>query len=341
MRLGLDEGLPAIQLMKLVPGRTPGQKAANLRDIVRDLINRGELAPSKAVIASPERGYADLSYSEVLEEYNALIKRDAVPVEKVPYVSVSSKETTIVIGDLHTPEHRMDLLMRIAKEHEGSRLIIAGDLMDFQRFSKFTKNVRSANRSLEQRMSVVELLKTGTAVVDILRHYFSDVVIKRGNHDIRLASMLSQCFSDGAELADFLFESMFANMPNVSMMSSAIEDFFMLKRGDAWVGHWDCISAKVTNRGANEAVDWMLDNDYITAQGEWNVLIQLHTHLASLGIHRGKLAIECGCMSRMQDYTWEKPGKYRYPRNGYFELVQYDGITDWEESRLRLLRTKE
>lgn len=334
----LDSGASVKQLMGLMPESTPGKQAKALRAIVLDLMNSGDIDPKNAVIASPERGYSELSYTDVLERFNALIKRDTSPVKKTPHVALSERETTIVVGDLHIPEHRHDFLMEIAKRHEGARLIIGGDLMDFARFSKFSKKVRSANTGAEQRMSTIDILKTGTAVVDSIRPYFSDIVIKRGNHDERLAGMLSQILTDGAELADYLYESMFADMPNVSLTSTSIMDYFMVKRGDAWIGHWDHITGKVPNRGANESIDWMLDNDYIKQFGEWNVLVQLHTHKTSFTVHRGKLSVECGCLSKPQDYSYEKPGRFMYPRNGYFEMVQYSGITDWEESGVRLLR---
>ena len=70
---------------------------------------------------------------------------------------------------------------------------------------------------------------------------------------------------------------------------------------------------------------------------EWNVLLQAHTHKQTW--HRHKITkrhlFETGALCDTPEYAL-KGGRHCYgpTEHGYFVLVQYDGITDLNESRL-------
>lgn len=331
---GLKDGKSLAQLVKLVPEGTPGQRMKRLKNLVLDLYNAGELSPSETIIPTMQKDYEGTSFEDYVLQYNKVLGIETKAARKKKPSSRKGRKEIVVISDLHGPDVRVDLLAKIAVQHAGATLVIAGDFWNLNKASKFIKKTRPQYASREMEMTVREAMKSTVAAFATVAPAFDEIFFVKGNHDERLANVLGMNCDSGAAMADDLMQLYLSPIENLHFTGQDyIRDFFMFKIGDAWMGHWDCCG-KPINAGASKSIEWMLSNPEVQAAGEWNVLVHGHTHKVSEGVYLGKRGMECGCLTTNPDYYWENPGKFSYIQLGYAKLVQYDGITDDEESGL-------
>lgn len=250
------------------------------------------------------------------------------------------RSETIVVSDLHSPGIREDLLWYIAKRHEGSRLVIPGDIFHNDKASRFSRRKYSCSRSPEGSMSLHEIKEFTLAALFRIHEFFEDIVILRGNHDERMAQAIALATDGDASEIDYSFKEAFeSRIPNCTVRHGTARAMQMMKRGDAYIGHFERYGIPKL-AGAIKVIDWLLDDPEAASAGEWNVVVQAHTHKLGKALHKRKLALECGALTNIPDYYDAKLGTHGPPQLGYVHLVQHDGVTDIMESDAKFFPLK-
>lgn len=321
-------------------------------------LNQGETMSTKAVLDLQKQ--KNLSNFEVLKTLECLAAKKPITAlsgndliipeptkDRLPSVNTLTDDVTVgdvetvVISDLHAPYQREDLLMYIAKKHEGSRLVIGGDITHNDAFSRFDRREypKSRNESL-RHLGTKEILDYIVGSLYQVHQYFSDIKLIWGNHDNWMARELAKVTGGDASLLDELYGNYFSDhIPNCTIAQGTGRGRSLMKRGDAYIGHFYTYGAAKCS-GAVKAIEWMLGDPEVAAAGEWNVLVQGHVHKMNQSIHMGKLALESGCLCREPDYYDARLGNFPAQQLGYVVLNQKDGITDWMESGTRLFPRK-
>lgn len=264
---------------------------------------------------------------------------DTLPEASSVEENLRGRQETIVIGDPHVPLHRGDILLHISKKHDGARLVIDGDIFNFDRFSKFQPLNRNVFLNPEHRYSAAECLEMATQLFDSISDYWQDITLIYGNHDIRLHKQIASGAQGDASLADFMLREAFKKNPKITIHEETTYDFYMHKRGDAWIGHWNYYGKPVC-AGAKKAADSLMSRVMIDEKGPWKTIIQAHTHHVADARYNGKRVMECGAMCMIPDYIDNSLGKGSEPELGYVQLVQCDGETCDEETHAIRIDTK-
>jgi predicted phosphodiesterase len=117
--------------------------------------------------------------------------------EYLPYILTGKK--ILVLSDIHVPYHSISALTAVfdyAKSAKPDTVVINGDLFDFHKLSKYTKDPRK--RNFEQEIAV------GAEVINLIKkHITENVIFKHGNHDERYQHYLWTKAGEIAGLEDF------------------------------------------------------------------------------------------------------------------------------------------
>lgn len=294
------------ELIKIAPGTTEAERCGLVARLVRDL------AANQRPLEVPKVRPA---------------------VTKDPHAfNVKGRIENVVIADLHEPIARRDIIREISKKHDGARLIVAGDILDFASFSKFSRVKTCRSRQEEWNMSALRVLQDTAGFLDEISDYYSEIVVIRGNHDARPnKAIASVAGADAAEFTDYLFTNELGKARKVVIPNRTNLDYYAIKIGDMWVGHWHWYG-KLPAAGVRQVIDEFLPDPAVRQYGECNVVVQAHTHRTHDGSWRYKRAIECGAMCKRPDYVDTNFGKGGTPQLGYALIVQDDGYTDWQAS---------
>jgi len=107
---------------------------------------------------------------------------------------------SLVLSDVHAPRHDALLLtraMKVAKTAGIKRLIIAGDLLDFDQISRHPKQGG-------KMLSAAEAIAVGVKILDQLTGWFDEIIVLKGNHDARLQTLVERAAENRSEAAKTL-----------------------------------------------------------------------------------------------------------------------------------------
>jgi len=251
-------------------------------------------------------------------------------VEKIDktFALPKNKKSFLVVSDLHVPfQNEAKLQKAIDLNRTADTLIIAGDLMEMYNTSRWRKR--------KYVPSVVEYDNT-VRVLEYLSKIFEDIYVFPGNHDIRAAKKLHDIVPPELfwllEDADAL-EMLTRPFPNIHY----VDNWFM-QVGDALIAHAERSSTI-------EGKPPILTMEYFLVKGwakrlkldDIRCVIQAHTHQVS-AVYREELKmLECGALCTELDYTTESSAVMRPPMMGCVRMTQYNGHTDFNETREILL----
>lgn len=265
--------------------------------------------------------------------------RDYAPPE-AQYLG--DEDITIVAGDFHVPYHNENAMRWMLDRtiNRANTLIIGGDLADMFTFSKYMKN--------KVVFSALEEIKRVQAVLAALSEAYPVVHLLRGNHDDRFFKFIQRMGipSSAVEVFDYLHGEyslhpiyvLARSFPNVHIVEPIKADYaefcYLYQHGDCVVSHAEKYS-QVPNKTVGEVIDRLMS--YHVPEGllqPFRVVVQCHTHQAGKTWNDyGKVGIENGCMALTPDYSG---GAKNLPRRasivGYTELVQRDGVSDFEKT---------
>jgi len=273
--------------------------------------------------------------------------QDFIGYYNVPHVDPPPEWGTelkiAVINDLHVPFHDNDAFREfVQREKDWADLVfVAGDLLDLFCWSSFTKR--------QQAYTPREEFQIGQSVLNTLAANFKEVLLLPGNHDERMYRYLLRNSVEGGNL-DFLklvlesqgatldvLQAMSYSLPNVKVVEPKKIDYadhgYMHQIGDLILGHPEVYS-QIPGRPVENFIKWLRTvaqpNGIVD---EFNVVGIGHTHSYSQIRTFGAWGFEMGCLCPYQEYTANPKLKTKREWNkGYTRFVQYDGVTDINQS---------
>jgi hypothetical protein len=317
----------------------------------RELVNAGvlEKRPRRQRKAEPEarapRSLTESSqpqqvdfFEQHLRTYETLIgaapKEGTRPTRK----QARLREETVVISDLHVPDEREDLIAEVIRRHRGARLVIAGDLDDFEMLSRYDHNDWNAP-------TLQDSLARRDALIDTLRENFSEVEIMLGNHDLRLPRRAAKALGpDYAWISQQFLMWAYERRHGIKVITNEVRKqsgrlvpylHYYHQIGDCVIGHVECAGRPV-GKGVERAHDFFLQWKGILGLNDFRVVLQAHTHKQAFFRHPDTryFCYEIGAMCDIPSYSLTGRQNYGPPQVGYYHLVQYNGVTDVNESRL-------
>ncbi len=314
----------------------------------KELVNAGALErrPRRTgeVKASPSHSLSELIapervsfYEEHLQRYEEMIGAPTKePRERAGRRAL--KEETIVISDLHCPEERGDLIAEIIQRHRGANLVIAGDLDDLEMMSRFDHVDWTG-------LSFQESLAHRDALLDKLTEAFSSVEIMLGNHDLRLPRRAAKALGpDYAFISQQFLMWAYEKRHGLKVITNDVRRYsgrpipylhYYHQVGDCVIGHVE-VAGRPVAKSSGKAHDFFTQWQRVLGLKEFNVLLQAHSHRQSFFRHpdSGVHCFEIGALCDIPSYSLTSRQSYCPPQLGYFQLIQYQGVTDVNASRL-------
>jgi predicted phosphodiesterase len=287
----------------------------------------------------PERRRS--AYDRSLERYEQFIGASARRREWKP-MPITGRRETVIFSDTHIPDERPDLIAEVCARHKGARLVIAGDINDFQKYSRYEveelglPNMRDAFAQTD-------------AFLEQMTEFFPETVVMFGNHDLRLERKVRRLLGEEFAWMTAEFHRMaYEKRHGIKVVSHHVERIsgrpieglhYWYQIGDCLISHAER-GGKAHGKGATDAHDFFYSHwkaGFLPLQ-EFKILLQAHTHKRCWVQHPTTHVhcVEIGAMCDVQAYSLKNP-RYAAIQNGYFHLVQHDGVTDVNESRLWIL----
>lgn len=291
------------------------------RDQVKNALARArEKAPAITKKFIPDTMPYYNKYREQIEGREKVKKNDKLLSE----ILQLKKRKMFVISDIHVPfTDEVKLQRAIDLNRTADICIIAGDVMDMYGCSRHRKR-----KSVPHE---VELDRT-VRLFELLSETFPIVVVLHGNHDDRpikkirdvVPPELFYLFESGGPLE--LLSRPFSNV-------FFIDDWYF-QIGDAVMAHAER-SSTVEGRPAVMLAEFFLVKGWAKrlSMPDIRVVVQAHTHQVSAVYREGLKMLECGCMAEVMEYTLDSSAVMRPPMNGCVSIVQYDGISDFNQTR--------
>jgi UDP-2,3-diacylglucosamine pyrophosphatase LpxH len=250
-----------------------------------------------------------------------------------------------VAGDFHAPFMDNDVVATLIAD-EGPRtdtLIVSGDLMDFYSISRFLKYERV---SIEQEIAATD------ALLGQLSAAFPDVLIVSGNHDSQrfekqLRTLLApemmhviELLTGGNLSVIHMLAKRYPNVRFAPQQAGSHSLGWMTQIGDLVVTHAEKYS-RVPGAALRQIDEGLTDFDHVYALKPWRVLLQAHTHAASIIPWKAdRLMGETGCCCITHGYQMTARMGGRPQRQGYVTLTQTGGVTDINSVRFRWLNAE-
>lgn len=254
---------------------------------------------------------------------------------------LNGKRVILHLSDLHIPHlDEKALAAALAANLDADTCVVGGDI-----FNAGSVSLKYSDREFSDPRNEIEQT---TRVLQMLAKRFRVVHIKPGNHVERIRKffqaklpsyLLFLCQTD--PLAYIVRGLRSEGITNIVLDEPAIEGLpssnWLTVIGDCAFTHAEA-HGKLQTRPAENAAKWLR---------KWSrklktvprVIVQEHNHRGGKSPDQelGMLLIQCPALSHDQDYQVDPNLKYSPNQIGYVRIVQYDGITDWNESDYKLL----
>lgn len=213
-----------------------------------------------------------------------------------------------VVSDIHIPffdEVAVELFFEQLKQKKPKLLVIAGDLVNFDVFSKYQyTNAADAKAEVDRAKLFCEMLLK----------YCNDIIYIASNHEQRFEKFLIRNL--GVDEAKNIFELGFVFEKLLAYRNLKVLSNWFLQICDCIIAH-----PEVQSIVRARAVDWAIE--YFEGRvKDFNCVLIGHTHKQSKIFRKKKLGIEIGALAKTQDYVLSS----RF--NGYRVDTQYLGYAE-------------
>lgn len=250
----------------------------------------------------------------------------------------SGCEKYLIIQDTHIPFHDEDYLVNIIEKHkdEIDALVISGDFLDCYSISPFPKY---------NDVTIREELTEAVKVLQYLSENVRRIILVTGNHENRVKKAVykkldkDMIFLMRTDLLDFVAKGLALDMVGREFSNVEVINNWYYQIGDAIMGHPEIYST-VQLKSAIKSYEWFKKWRGRLGLDDFRFLSHAHTHRAGIAyveedseLH---MVVETGACCLIQDYAirGESKGRYSPPQNGYVLLVQKEGRTVFNETRL-------
>lgn len=230
----------------------------------------------------------------------------------------------VVLSCLHVPHTRFDYIDQIIADHQRDTdiLILAGDTLDCQSFSRFPKY---------QHVSIHRELLEGRRLLIQLANAFREIHLLEGNHEFRTKAWFARnipsefSFLVRTNILDILVKS--TECDNIKLVGREVSGnrtiSFLYQIGDAIIAHAQ-LESKIPMRPAEMLHTRLMNWQDVLGLKEWRVEILCHTHyLGKIFLPPHHVAFEGGCLLKPPEYALEHRFPYTRPQvNGYVVLIQ-------------------
>lgn len=237
-----------------------------------------------------------------------------------------------VCSDLHIPFVDLEVFDKfvefVKRDKEIKLIVIAGDLINFDKFSKYLHLDGTIDASKE-----IDIAKQ---FVEKIVNLKKQIIYLKANHELRLEKFLIRQL--GNETAEDLLNlglsfDKFFNYKNLLVL-----DNWFVQIGDCIIAH-----PEVQSLVRARPVDWTIE--YFESRiKDFNCVLIGHTHKQSKIFRKSKLGIEIGCMSKTLDYTVDsKFSAYRVETQylGFGIVKQNRGRTDFNDTDFYFVKQEE
>jgi hypothetical protein len=250
----------------------------------------------------------------------------------------SNISKSLIIQDLHVPFQDEEFLIEIMEKHGSKvdRIIIGGDFLDCHSVSVFPKY---------ENISLEEELTEGVKVLQYLLEYVPEIILIEGNHERRIKKSVAKnmdpnlAFLMETNLLKFISKGLAKEVTGAEFDTVQVIDQFYYQIGDAIIGHPQ-IYSKVDLKGAIQSYEWFKEWSGRLDIEPFRFVSHAHTHKSGITYRETDgqmhMIIETGSLCETMDYqiNADSRGKYTPHQNGYVILVQEDGKTNFDETRL-------
>jgi predicted phosphodiesterase len=242
---------------------------------------------------------------EKLTELLTLWEQKKVEIKKIKEKYKNFTGKLVVISDLHIPFIDLKVFKKFLETglKNAKLLIIAGDFVNFDKFSRFIH--------INDIVSVKKEIDLANEYLETLCSYKIPIIYLKANHELRLEKFLYRTLPNdvATDLIDLgLSLSNFFEYKNLILVNN-----WFCQIGDVIVAHPE-VNSIVRGRD----VDWTIEF-FESRISDFNCVIIGHTHRQIKMFRKGKLGVECGSMCKTLDYT--VGSKF----SGYRTEIQYLG----------------
>jgi len=281
----------------------------------------------------------EFEFEELWSIFNDWIERKRTEIH-IPQVSQDSNDTKkyLIIQDTHIPFHDEEFLVSIIEKHKNEidGLIIAGDFLDCYSISPFPKY---------KDISLREELTEGVKILQYLSENVKEIIVITGNHERRVTKAIhrnldkNMAFLIQTNLLDFISRGLALETIGHELSNIEVIDNWYYQIGDAIIGHPEIYSS-VELKSAVKSYEWFKKWQGRLNLDEFRFISHAHTHKAGVAYveeaSKLHMVVETGACCLTQDYAIraESRGKYTPPQNGYVLLIQENGKTNLNRTRL-------
>ncbi len=285
---------------------------------------------------TPEQKEAWLKILGLKNEYMEDFTYSVIGI--IPSSKIARK--ILCISDFHIPFDREDLIMEIISQHQDADiLVINGDIMDLHAVSTWPK---------ERDVVLKKEYDIAMEYMKVFSKKFPQVVVTRGNHEVRLSRYFNSCISNSVSFLvnkDILNRLCSGEVYNNNGEIIQIYDFSNVYYKGGLEGWFEKIGKTIFAHPKEfskvEAKTVMLGNAYFMEREDIDCIVIGHTHNQAFVPSRKKLCIESGCLCCPMDYEKQGTFKYHAMTLGYTIIYQdYEGNCDFNRSRNVYLGTQ-
>lgn len=258
-------------------------------------------------------------YRDVIEGVKTIEK----DVSVLQSINEKERRKVFVISDIHVPfTDEQKLQKAVELNRSADIVIVAGDIMDMYSVSR---------HRLTKSVPIEVELDNTVRLLEYLSQEFPAVVVLPGNHDTRPLKKIQDLLPSSLL---FLFQEDTLGLLTRPFSNVFYHNDWWYQLGDAIFAHAE-ISSSIEGRPPIRLSEWFLQKGWAKRLGlpEIRCVVLGHTHQVSTVYREDLKLFECGCLAQIMEYTMQPSAVMRPPMNGCVSLVQYNGKTDFNESR--------
>lgn len=234
------------------------------------------------------------------------------------------KKKILSLSDIHAPFANFKAIETAIKDNRDADLVVLnGDVYDGHALSDYEK-LNDFNIEIE--------LKQVFMLLDVLTKLFKEVVWVGGNHDFtRFLRYVSRKFGSGMK------KYVVKRLNPIEYISEKYNNVVVVPHN--WVEIGKCVfihpngySSALMSTSINQT-EYLLANKHFLPYGDFQALVQGHTHDLGEFYLNGIKIIEQGCLCNLMDYRFDNPSSRSWTTGYAVVYLDEAGNVDFNKTR--------